>query len=335
MPIKDVIARINEDTGLSEAEINDLFKKKLKKLEGLVSEEGAAYIVASELGVRLFKDLGSGAVKIGKILSGMRTLECVGKVVRAYPLVTFERKDKTQGKVASVLIGDETGKIRIVLWDKRAELVDTGKIKEGDIVKVRDAYSKESNLGGPEVHLGRMSNLIINPEGVEVNVDEFAAANIKKIKDLEVGDQARVLGIIVQAFNPIYYNICNDCGKKVEEDGNVYVCKEHGEIEASKAMVLSLILDDGEEHIRCVTFRGTAEKLAGITAIEAQRLIEKGEEQIISEKIENNLLGKAVEVEGRVNENKVFERKEMLLNRIMDPNPKVIAQKLTRGAQYG
>ena len=56
IPIKDVIARIESETSTPAAEIQNLIHAKMQALEGLVSEEGAAYIIASELGVQLFKD---------------------------------------------------------------------------------------------------------------------------------------------------------------------------------------------------------------------------------------------------------------------------------------
>lgn len=44
-----------------------------------------------------------------------------GKVSAVYPQKTFNRKDGSTGSVQNILIEDDTGKIRCVLWD-RAEL---------------------------------------------------------------------------------------------------------------------------------------------------------------------------------------------------------------------
>jgi len=69
IPVKDIIAKISKSSGLSEAEIQDKIKSKIDQLYGLVSEEGAAHIVANEYGIKLFEaplDL-----KIKDIMMGM------------------------------------------------------------------------------------------------------------------------------------------------------------------------------------------------------------------------------------------------------------------------
>jgi ssDNA-binding replication factor A large subunit len=107
IPVAKVISRIKEETGLSENEIQEQIKKKLNTLEGLVSKEGAAYIIASELGVQLFKDIGAGQKKIKHIISGMQSVDVVGKVIRTFPPVTFiSKKDGQESQVGSFLVGD-------------------------------------------------------------------------------------------------------------------------------------------------------------------------------------------------------------------------------------
>ena len=49
----DIITKIKTEKGLSEDEIKDRIKDKLNRLTDLVSKEGAAHIVANELGVNL------------------------------------------------------------------------------------------------------------------------------------------------------------------------------------------------------------------------------------------------------------------------------------------
>jgi hypothetical protein len=53
--IKKIIETTCKHSGKSEAEIRKLIGEKQDELSGLVSEEGAAYIVARELGVNLLK----------------------------------------------------------------------------------------------------------------------------------------------------------------------------------------------------------------------------------------------------------------------------------------
>ena len=52
LPLQDIINKIKEKTELSEAEINSKINQKLDQLSGLISKEGAAHIIANELGVK-------------------------------------------------------------------------------------------------------------------------------------------------------------------------------------------------------------------------------------------------------------------------------------------
>ena len=95
IPVKDVVEKIKESTSLPEEEIRAQIKSKLESLDGLVSEEGAAYIIASELGVKLFKDVLDGALEIKNIISGMRNVEVVGKIKYDKSVIESIVKSKT------------------------------------------------------------------------------------------------------------------------------------------------------------------------------------------------------------------------------------------------
>lgn len=114
IPLSEIIDKIKEKSNLSEEEINSKIDAKLKQLSGLISKEGAAHIIANELGVRLLDQV-SGKLQIKNIVVGMRDVETVGKVQQIFPLREFQRKDGSPSKIASLVIGDETGTISIVL----------------------------------------------------------------------------------------------------------------------------------------------------------------------------------------------------------------------------
>src|SRR3989344_1841653 len=118
IPYEEIILKINEKTKMTTAELDDRVDKKLKQLSGLISKEGAAHIVANELGVKIFEPL-SGKLQIKNILNGMRDVETVGKVLQVFDMKEFVSA-KGAGKVASLEIGDETGTIRVVMWGTQA-----------------------------------------------------------------------------------------------------------------------------------------------------------------------------------------------------------------------
>ena len=65
IPYNDIVQKISETANISSEEIETKVNAKLKQLSGLISKEGAAHIIANELGVKLFENT-SGKLKIKK-----------------------------------------------------------------------------------------------------------------------------------------------------------------------------------------------------------------------------------------------------------------------------
>jgi len=334
IPIEQVIEKIKTDTHLSEAEIREQINKKLQSLDGLVSEEGAAYIIASELGVKLFPEVRAGeTLKIKNILSGMQNVDVVGKVTRTFEPVTFNR-DNQDKKVGSFMIGDDTGHTRVVLWDARAEWITEGKIKPGTILKIKSGYVKENKYSGLEVHLGQRSSLILNPADVAINViaeEAKSPVKMRKVTELVAGERARVLGTVVQVFEPTFYPSCPQCSKKVTIGPTGAICAEHKTVTPTYSMIINLIIDDGTDSLRAVAFRNRAEKLIGMSAQEISDAIAKAGNEALADKIEINFIGKTIEVIGKVVNNANFNRLELQIEESnLNPDPINIAKDLLR-----
>ena len=316
MPYNDILEKIQEKSDLSKEEIKEKIDSKLKQLSGLISKEGAAHIVANELGVKLFDALG-GKLQIKNILTGMRSVEVVGKVLRVFELREFNSKGRA-GKVASFVIGDETGTIRVVMWGDQAENI--AKLKENMIVKVVSGYVRE-NQNGKEVHLNNMGKLILNPEGETIGeVKETSSGKRKKINQLDENDSnVEILGTIVQVFDPRFFEICPECGKRARLQGDNFVCETHGNVTPNYSFVLNLFLDDGTDNIRVVCFRNQALKLLNKTQ---EQMIEYKDSPEKFEDIKTELLGNILKFVGRTTKNDMFDRLEFISQLVFsNPNP--------------
>jgi len=327
MPLEDIIAKINEKSGVSVEDINTKIDEKLKLLSGLISKEGAAHIVANELGIKLFEQTG-GKLEIKNILAGMRDVETLGKVIRKNDVRTFTRKDGAEGKVGSMQIADSTGSIRVVFWGDKTDLIP--KVNEGDIVKVVSGYVKENN-GFKEIHMGDRAELVINPEGEtigEVKSDEGRPeASRKSIKSLSEKDiNVELFGTIVQVFDLRFFEVCPTCKKRARMRDGSYACEEHGNVTPDYSYVLNVILDDGTETIRSVFFRENVEGLIGMGAAEVVALKDNVEK---IDSMKNSLLGEQIKVVGRVNKNEMFNRLEFMVRSVdAKPDPKAEIDKL-------
>lgn len=318
IPYDEMLAKIEQKAGLSRQEIQERIDAKLKQLSGLISKEGAAHIIANELGVKLIENSG----KIKDIYAGMRNIEFAGKVQAVYPLNTFSRQDGTEGKVSSCMVADETGVMRVVGWGEQAEIISNLEI--GNIVKVTGGFAKDNNRGYAEVHLNDKSRLIVNPVGIAFGdvkaLQQRAAATRKEIKALQDGDEnVELLGTIVQVFDPRFFEVCPTCnGRAKEQDGN-FVCEKHGVVKPDYAFVMNIFLDDGTDNIRCVLFRQQAERLLGKTIDQLLPLRQLPEQ---FEPLKTELLGQIVKLVGRVKKNTFFDRLEFNVQMVfLNPDP--------------
>ena len=325
IPYEEIVLKINEKTQMTTTEIDDRVEKKLKQLSGLISKEGAAHIVANELGVKVFEPM-NGKLQIKNILNGMRDVETVGKVLQVYEIKEFSNATRS-GKVASMLIGDETGTIRVVMWGMQADNVSN--LGQGFVVKVLGGYVRENN-GRKEIHMNDRSQLLINPKGESVNEVAVQAnqGTRKGIKDLNENDnEVELLGTIVQVFDIRFYEVCPKCGKRARQSVDLYACSEHGNVIPAYGYVLNSVLDDGTETIRCVFFRNQVERLLSMSQ---QQLLNFKNSPAEFEAAKNELLGTIIKVNGRTNKNSLFNRLEFVVNNVdIKPNPEEEMKRLS------
>ncbi len=105
--------------------------------------------------------------KIVEIKAGMNGLTVLGKVLDLGKVRTFNRKDGSTGKVTNITIGDETGKIRVTLWDAKAE---SPGVNAGDIVEIMNAYARENAFSNStELQLGSGGGIINSSATVNYN----------------------------------------------------------------------------------------------------------------------------------------------------------------------
>ncbi|MDD2613478.1 MAG: OB-fold nucleic acid binding domain-containing protein [Methanosarcina sp.] len=151
-------------------------RKKVESMGGLCDEPMAAMLVANELG---FSDVGRDSVKIENITTDSGQVNFVAKVVSVFDTREFTRNDGTIGRVGNIIVGDETGKIKVTLWDNMADLIKAEKIEAGQTFQI-SGYVKQG-YSGVEVNIGNNGVLAKSEEDIDV------AASSQKIKDVKDG----------------------------------------------------------------------------------------------------------------------------------------------------
>ena len=317
----DIVEKIVTEKKVSKEEVEEKIESKIKQLSDLISKEGAAQIVANQYGVRVMENVSDKNFKINELPKGVGSVNALGKVVQIFGVVTFNRNGK-EGKVVNMIIGDETGTIRLVAWDEGIiSKIEDGSIEEGSILKGRNDYSKINN-GRNELHLGGKSLVEINPDGEKIGevqntvAPERSSAEKKDISELKEGMFVELHGTIVQLFEPRHYMACPECNKKVSPEGEGFKCNGHGTVDAKKSPIVNMFFDDGTSNIRIVCFSNQAEQLFGKSSTD---IADSNTEDF--EDLKKLVLGKQLIITGRVNKNAMMDRLEFMVSSIKEMDP--------------
>jgi ssDNA-binding replication factor A large subunit len=237
----------------SEYERNDILTMIQEKRNELgpevINDESAAMIVARELGVDLYKMSPSARQRIEDISEETKNVAgLVGKVDRIGTVRTFSRKDGGEGKVASIFISDETGSIRVALWDDMTKAISEDHISVGSIIQVRGAYVKMGLGNTIELNLGRMGSIkqLEKDEIEELGVDFSATSkDVMKISDLQENTYDVSLKVQIQRVFRV--------STFTKKDGN-------------DGKVLAMVVADDSGSSRLVFWDEKADEVEGIEA---------------------------------------------------------------------
>ena len=247
MKTDNYINKIIEGTGLTRKEIQDLVEDKKNELKGLISDEGALFIIAKELGVDVksenkdfLKDI---EIKISDITHNMKNIMLFGRIKDIYNVNKFKKKDGSDGFVGAFLLHDKSGDVRIVLWDEQVSIFNEPEFKNNELVKIVNGNAKKGKFGGTEIHIGRFGKLILSPDDVDYKNYPKIKVELIKIRDINLNlKSVSIEGKVIQIF-PL---------KEFE--------RKNGEL----GKVRSLTLLDSTGSVRIAFWNNDTDKLNGI-----------------------------------------------------------------------
>jgi replication factor A1 len=221
----------------------------------IINEESAAMIVARELGIDLRQVSPKARQKVEDISENTRNVALTAKVVHIGPVRKFTRKDGGEGRVASIIVADKTGSIRVALWDDVTKAVSEGAVSIGNVVQLRSAYAKKGLRDQTELNLGRMGGLRIleDYEIDELDLDlDIDAPDSMKIESLQDRQYDITLTVEVKRVFPL----------------STFTRKSDG----SEGKVMSMIVADETASIRLVFWDELAEQMEGTEEGEVIRI---------------------------------------------------------------
>ena len=188
---KKVVETVSQKSGKSEAEIEQLIEKKKEKFSGLLTDTGAAFMVAKDLGVELeLEKTISDKVKVSQLEDGMNNVDLVAEVKQVFPPKQFEKGGK-KGSLVNLVVADDTGETRLTLWNKDVKRVQELGIEKGDKVHLRNCYVSAFKEK-PQLNLGYNGR---------IHLEEKGKPSLTKLSDLKPDmNDVDVVGRIARVY---------------------------------------------------------------------------------------------------------------------------------------
>jgi replication factor A1 len=120
---------------------------------------------------------------------GLSDVNLTGRVLSTDSVRTFDRDDGSEGRVSNLTLGDPTGRIRVTLWDGKADLAT--EFAAGETVEIVDGYVRERD-GTLELHVGDRGTVGAVDEDIEYVPDTT------DIGALELGQTTDIAGGVIE-----------------------------------------------------------------------------------------------------------------------------------------
>ncbi|MDE1725745.1 MAG: single-stranded DNA-binding protein [Thaumarchaeota archaeon] len=168
---------------LSRKDMEEMIQRKKEKIgAGYLTDQGALFLIASDLGVSLSEPL---KVEMGlkDIYVGAKEITLESRVMNVYPVRQFSRKDGSQFLLRNMTVYDGDSRAKVKLWDEKANLPGIENLKPGDLVKIIKAYVKSDMKGNPIINVG--SGSTVEPNNMQSKIPGLDAItdNVSSVKE--------------------------------------------------------------------------------------------------------------------------------------------------------
>jgi hypothetical protein len=135
--------------------LRSLIEEKKQKIgAGYLTEQGALFLVAADLGISL--DQQRSPLRISDVYVGAKDVTLYGRILTIYSPRQFARKDNTETTKnrTMVIYDDDHSTIKIKLWDNKVQVPEEMGLRPGDMIKLSKGYVKSGLDGKPFINVG-------------------------------------------------------------------------------------------------------------------------------------------------------------------------------------
>ena len=152
---EDLLSKLLENAPeLSRSVIEERINEKKDKIgSGYLTDQGALFLVASDLGISL-ESSQKREIELKDLYVGAKEVTLQSRVLNFSPAKQFIKKDGTPFFLRTMTVYDSNSRVSVKLWDEKANLPEIENLKPGDLVKIIKAYVKSDLTGAPTLNIG-------------------------------------------------------------------------------------------------------------------------------------------------------------------------------------
>jgi ssDNA-binding replication factor A large subunit len=177
-------------------QIKELIEEKKRKIgAGYLTDQGALFLVAADLGVS-FDNVQRTKRGIKDLYIGARDLDLTVRLLSSYPIRVFTKKDTNASiENRTISVYDAGGSIKVRLWDNLTHVIEENGLKPGDLMQINNCYVKSALNGKPIINIGEGGN-IYPSEGNDASIPDLdnITSNVDNIRTEK--DNAVISGLI-------------------------------------------------------------------------------------------------------------------------------------------
>lgn len=147
---------------ISREEILGSLEAEKKKTGDLIAEETLLRLIAAKYGIEIIKRRTIRRMSIKNLVAGLNDVTLTGRVIAVFPPKKFE--GEKSGKVANLIVADEDDTLGVVLWNDKVDLIESGELKAGQVVRFSHGYTRKDCREKIELHMGIKSRVEVKPE---------------------------------------------------------------------------------------------------------------------------------------------------------------------------
>jgi len=168
---------------LSRSVIEERINEKKEKVgAGYLTDQGAIFLVAADLGVTL-EQTQKSEVAIKDLYIGAKEVTLESRVLNISPTKQFTKKDGSSFSLRTITVYDNNSTASVKLWDEKANLPGLEELKPGDLIKIIKAYVKSDLTGAPTINIGSGATIETSQSESDIVSIDSKITDASEIKD--------------------------------------------------------------------------------------------------------------------------------------------------------